>query len=164
MGSRLSYQDFPAYQAIVYDKSALVLFMLEDLIGRPAFEAGLRTFYERHRFQAPRTGDFIKAMEAASGRDLGAFFRGWLFSWQLPEVRAGWTETAVADGVRLDIRVVQTKGLFVFPLWIEWTEGGTSRRTMIVVDEATESLTVTLPERPRRVRVDPDRALPGFVR
>jgi hypothetical protein len=48
MGSRLSYFDFTAYQAIVYDKAALVLFMLQDLVGPEAFTAGLKAFFESH--------------------------------------------------------------------------------------------------------------------
>ena len=164
MGSRLSYQDYSAYQAIVYDKAALALFMLQDLLGEETFAAGLRSYYEKNKFQAPRTGEFIRAMEEASGKSLAAFFKGWFYSWELPEVRATWTETAVPEGVRIDLRVVQTKGVFVFPLWVEWTHRGVTRRTMIVVDEPTETLTWTLPGRPGRIRVDPDGALPGFVR
>ena len=161
MGSRLSYFDYNAYQAIVYDKAAQALFMLRDLIGPEAFDAGLRAFFEGHKYRAARTGDFIAAMEAASGRDLEAFFRGWLYDWELPDVRTTWTETAVAEGVRVDVRVTQIKGRFVFPLWIEWSRKGESGRTMIVVDEATETASLTLPGRPTRIRFNPDRAVPG---
>jgi aminopeptidase N len=161
MGSRLSHLDFVAYQAIVYDKAALALFMLQDLIGREAFEAGLRAFFEKHKFQAARTGEFIAAMESASGRDLKEFFQGWFSSWELPEVRTSWTETAVPDGFRLDLRVTQLKGRFVFPLWIEWSRGAETGRTMVVVDEAVEEASVVLPVRPEKVRVNPDRAVPG---
>jgi hypothetical protein len=161
MGSRLSYFDYSAYQAIVYDKAAQALFMLRDLIGPEAFDAGLRAFFEGHKYRAARTGDFIAAMETASGRDLEAFFRGWLYDWELPDVRTTWTETAVAEGVRVDVRVTQIKGRFVFPLWIEWSHKGESGRTMIVVDEATETASLTLPGRPTRIRFNPDRAVPG---
>ena len=161
MGSRLSYFDFAAYQAIVYDKAALALFMLQDLVGREAFEAGLRSFFETHKFRAARTSEFIAAMEAASGRDLKAFFRGWLYSWELPDVRTTWTETPVAEGVRIDFRVTQVKGRFVFPLWVEWSRKGASGRTLIVVDEATETASLILPGRPDRIRVNPDKAVPG---
>ncbi len=139
MGSRLSYFDFLAYQSIVYDKAALALFMLQDLIGRETFEAGLRAFFETHKFRAARTGEFIAAMEAASGRDLKDFFQGWFYSWELPDVRTSWTETAVAEGVRIDVRVTQLKGRFVFPLWIEWSRQGESGRALIVVDEMSET-------------------------
>jgi len=103
-------------------------------------------------------------MEAASGRDLGPFFRGWFYSWELPDVRVTWTETAVESGVRVDLRVVQAKGPFVFPLWIEWARGGAAGRRMVVVEEAAETLALTLPERPGRIRIDPDGALPGVLR
>jgi aminopeptidase N len=162
MGSRLSYYDFDAYQAIVYNKAALALFMLRDLVGREPFESGLRAFFEKHKFRAARTGEFIAAMESATGRELRDFFQGWFFSWELPEVRTTWTERAVAGGVRLDFRVNQLKGRFVFPLCVEWTlPGGESGRTMIVVDQATSEASLTLPRRPVKVRVNPDRAVPG---
>jgi hypothetical protein len=161
MGSRLSYFDFAAYQSIVYDKAALALFMLQDLVGRDAFEAGLRSFFEAHKFRAARTAEFIAALEAASGRDLKAFFQVWFYGWELPDVRTTWTEAPVAEGVRVDIRVTQIQGRFVFPLWVEWTCQGRSGRTMIVVDETSASASLVLPGRPDRIRINPNKAVPG---
>ena len=161
MGSRLSYFDFEAYQAIIYDKAALALFMLQDLLGRETFEAGLRSFFSTYKFRAARTSEFIAVMERAAGRDLKAFFRGWMYSWELPDVRTTWTETPVAEGVRIDFRVTQVKGRFVFPLWVEWTRKGESGRTLIVVDAATATASLTLPGRPDKIRVNPDKAVPG---
>jgi len=161
MGSRLSYFDLMAYQAIVYDKAALALFMLQDLLGRETFEEGLRAFFAKKKFSAARTGEFIVAMEAASGRDLRPFFHGWFTSWELPEVWTTWTETAVPEGTRIDFRVTQASGPFVFPLWIETARSGETRRTMVVVDEMVERFSVTVPRKPDRITVNPDRAVPG---
>jgi hypothetical protein len=161
MGSRLSYFDFKAYQAIVYDKAALVLFMLQDLIGREAFETGLKAFFESHKYGTARTAEFVAALEAASGRDLREFVRGWFYSWELPDVRSTWTATPVAEGVRVDVRVTQVKGRFVFPLWIEWTRGRESGRTLVVIEDATQTASFTLPAKPDRIRINPDRAVPG---
>lgn len=161
LGSRLSFYDFQAYQSIVYNKAAMALFMLQDLLGRETFEAGLRTFFEKFKFRAARTGEFITVMEAASGRDLTAFFQGWFSSYELPEVQTTWTETPVPEGVRLDIRVSQVKGRFVFPLWVEWRRAGESGRRMFVVDETTEEVSLTLPQRPDKIRFNPDKAVPG---
>ncbi len=161
MGSRLSYFDFEAYQTIVYDKAALALFMLQDLLGRETFEAGLQAFFAKKKFSAARTGEFIAAMEAASGRDLKPFFRGWFASWELPQVKTTWTETAVPEGTRIDFRLTQASGPFVFPLWIETTRAGETRRTMVVVDETVERFSVTVPRKPDRIAVNPDRAVPG---
>lgn len=161
MGSRLSYYDFEAYQAIVYDKAALALFMLQDLLGREIFEAGLQAFFEKRKFQAARTAQFVAALEAASGRDLKTFFQGWFYSYELPEVQTTWTAVPVPEGVRLDIRVTQVKGRFVFPLWVECTVSGRVERSLVLVDEAREEVSLTLPGRPDKVRINPDKAVPG---
>ena len=161
MGSRLSYDDYEAYQSIVYNKAALALFMLQDMLGRETFEAGLRAFFERHKFGAARTGQFIAAMEAASGRDLKAFFQGWFYSYELPEVQASWTVAPVPDGVRLDLRLTQLKGRFVFPLWVDCVVAGRIERNLVLVDDAREEVSIVLPGRPDKVRLNPDKAVPG---
>jgi hypothetical protein len=162
MGSRLSYFDYAAYQAIVYDKAAETLFMLRDLIGPAAFDAGLRSFFERYKFRAARTGEFVAAMEAAAGRGLGEFFRGWLYDWELPDVRTTWTAAGVpGGGTRVELRVTQVKGRFVFPLWVEWTCKGRSGRALLIVDEPVKTFTLDLPGKLDRLRVNPDRAVPG---
>ena len=161
MGSRLSYFDYEAYQAVVYNKAALALFMLRDLLGPETFEAGLQKFFATHKFRAARTGEFVAAMEAASGRDLKEFFRGWLYDWQLPDVRTSWTETPVAGGVRIDLKVTQVKGRFVFPLWVEWTCQGRPGRTLVVVDGPVTAASFVVPSKPDRLRINPDRAVPG---
>ena len=46
-----------------------------ELVPRPlAFFSGLRDFYREFRFQKAGTDDFQRAMERASGRNLGTFF------------------------------------------------------------------------------------------
>jgi Peptidase family M1 domain len=161
MGSRLSYDDFAAYQSIVYNKAALALFMLQDMLGRETFEAGLRAFFERHKFGAARTGHFISAMEAASGRDLKSFFQGWFYSYELPEVQATWTINPVPEGARLDLRLTQVKGRYVFPLWVECVVSGRVERNQVLVDDVREDISLLLPGRPVKVRINPDKAVPG---
>lgn len=162
MGSRLSHSDYQAYQAIVYNKTALVLFMLRDLIGPETFASGLRSFFEGHAFTAARTGQFIAAMERAAGRSLRGFFQGWFYDHELPRVRTSWTLTDLPDGARLDLRIVQDNGPFEFPLWVEWRgPGGGTGRAMVVVDKTSQTIALTLPRRPDKVRVNPDAAVPG---
>ncbi|MBM3306194.1 MAG: hypothetical protein FJY79_09700, partial [Candidatus Aminicenantes bacterium] len=161
MGSRLSYFDFDAYQAIVYNKSALALFMLQDLLGEGVFRSGLQAFFEKYRHRPARTASFIAEMEAASGRDLKAFFNGWFSSHELPDVRTSWTETAVPAGARLAVRVTQLKGPFVFPLWIEWTSGPQTFRNMVIVERGSQEFVLTLPAKPDKVRINPLKAVPG---
>jgi aminopeptidase N len=61
------------YTPTVYEKGAEVIRMLHTLIGEDAFQRGMRIYFERHDGQAVTCEDFVAAMEAASGRDLGKF-------------------------------------------------------------------------------------------
>jgi hypothetical protein len=161
MGSRLSFFDFDAYQAVVYDKAALALFMLQDLLGSDVFFSGLKEYFEKFKYAAARTENFKAMMERVSGRNLDDFFQGWFHSYELPDVRMSWTEENTPSGSRLKIRVNQLKGRFVFPLWFEWASRGQTHSEMAVIEEASQEIVLTVPGKVDWVRINPNRAVPG---
>ena len=63
------------YTATVYGKGAEVIRMIHTLIGKEAFRRGMDLYFQRHDGQAVTCEDFISAMQAASGLDLGQFQR-----------------------------------------------------------------------------------------
>lgn len=63
------------YTATVYEKGAEVIRMIHTLIGAQAFRKGMDLYIERHDNHAVTCEDFVRAMEDASGRDLGQFRR-----------------------------------------------------------------------------------------
>ena len=63
------------YTATVYDKGAEVIRMIQTLIGRDGFRAGMDEYFRRHDGQAVTCEDFVAAMAAASGFDFSQFMR-----------------------------------------------------------------------------------------
>ncbi len=61
------------YTLTVYEKGAAVVNMIRTLLGPERFRRGSDLFFERHDGQAVTCDDFVAAMEAASGVDLGQF-------------------------------------------------------------------------------------------
>lgn len=61
------------YTATVYNKGAEVIRMMHMLIGEASFRRGMDLYFERHDGQAVTCEDFVRAMEDASGRELGQF-------------------------------------------------------------------------------------------
>ncbi|SFR76730.1 aminopeptidase N [Marinobacter daqiaonensis] len=61
------------YTLTIYEKGAEVVGMIHTLLGPDLFRKGSDLYFERHDGQAVTTDDFVKAMEDASGRDLGQF-------------------------------------------------------------------------------------------
>ncbi|MDR2637399.1 MAG: aminopeptidase N, partial [Zoogloeaceae bacterium] len=54
------------YTATVYEKGAEVVRMIQTLIGRDAFRAGMETYFARHDGEAVTCEDFVAAMADAS--------------------------------------------------------------------------------------------------
>jgi aminopeptidase N len=61
------------YTATVYQKGAEVIRMMQTLLGRDKFRAGMDLYFARHDGQAVTCEDFAAAMEDASGVDLTQF-------------------------------------------------------------------------------------------
>jgi aminopeptidase N len=75
------------YTATVYEKGAEVVRMMQTLIGREVFRAGMDEYFRRHDGEAVTCDDFVAAMAAVSGFDFAPFMR-WYAQAGTPHVRA----------------------------------------------------------------------------
>lgn len=161
LGSRLSYFDFDAYQTIIYNKTSLALNMLKDFLGEDVFFQGLKEFFRRYKYGVASTNDFIKTIEEISGKDLKFFFKNWFDSYVLPEVKVSRSLQKEGEGYILKLKITQLKKAFVFPLWIEWIENGKKVKKKLIIDEKNEEFDFKLQDRPERIKINPDKAVPG---
>ena len=90
------------YTVTIYNKGAEVIRMLHTLLGDKGFKAGMKLYFERHDGQAVTTGDFVAAMETASGMDLGQF-RRWYTQAGTPVLAARGAYDAARSQYVLDI-------------------------------------------------------------
>ncbi|MGW3823341.1 M1 family metallopeptidase [Streptomyces sp. NPDC005071] len=72
------------FRPAVYDGSALVLYALRQEIGEPAFDQLERSWVRTHRDSTATTKDFVRLASQIAGRDLTAFFDGWLYGAKTP--------------------------------------------------------------------------------
>ena len=96
-----------------------------------------------------------------SGKDLELFFEKWFDSYKLPEVRAFHSIIPEEDGGILKFEFVQTKELFVFPLWLEWREDGKIIRKKIIIDNRVVNCEFRVISKPGKIKINPDKAVPG---
>jgi len=73
------------YTATVYEKGAELVRMVQTLIGREKFRAGMDLYFARHDGEAATVEQFIQCFADASGRDLTQFLR-WYSQAGTPEV------------------------------------------------------------------------------
>ena len=91
------------YTATVYNKGAEVIRMLHSLLGAEGFRRGADLYFQRHDGQAVTCEDWLKAMEAANGRDLSQF-RRWYEQAGTPRVAVH----AGRAGRQLSVALTQT--------------------------------------------------------
>ena len=90
------------YTLTIYVKGAEVIRMMHTLLGDAGFKAGMRLYFERHDGEAVTTDDFVAAMEAASGADLGQF-RRWYTQAGTPVLAARGAYDAARSEYVLDV-------------------------------------------------------------
>ena len=150
-------------QVVGYHKAAMVFFMLRDVLGQPAFDRGLRRFWERNHFRRASWDDLWQAFEAVDGEvrpnpvGVRKFFSQWI-------ERAGAPMLALSE-----VAVRQEEQGFVLSFVLSQTDPAYKLRVPLVVDSATASRAeaewldlstlryqIGTPDRPHRLCVDPD--------
>jgi aminopeptidase N len=76
------------FDGITYAKGASVLKQLVAWVGRDAFVAGVRTYFDRHAWGNTELADLLSTLEETSGRDLSSWAKEWLETAGLNTIRA----------------------------------------------------------------------------
>ncbi len=71
------YDTEPEYVYVTYVKGMLLFENLRELIGKPAFDKGLKAYYLNYRFKNATPENLIATFEKASLKSLNSFFNSW---------------------------------------------------------------------------------------
>jgi aminopeptidase N len=140
-----------------YKKGAWTLHMLRGIVGDAAFWQGIRDYYLRHQDRNATTADFRRAMEEASGKDLGWFFDQWLTRGGFLKVRAQWSYDAIAKAVRIEVEQRQVGAPLRMPIEVGIAVEGETvpRSATIEIKDQRQVLTIPLDRAPKSITLDP---------
>ena len=144
LGYRLGHirGERPVFRALVYNKAAMVLHMLRRLVGDDPFFWGMRRFYAEWRFKKAGTDDLRAAMEATTGRDLGAFFEAWIHGAAIPRVAFSYRSP---DANTIAVKLEHRGAVAPVPITITVTyANGETDNVVVPVTEKTVERTLTL--------------------
>jgi aminopeptidase N len=177
LGYRAATAEIPAgYSIQVYHKGPLVLHTLRNLLlatsgGEDVLITVLRDFAKTHRGGAATTEDFVAAVNRHVPGDLGWFFDQWLCGTGLPtltwkhRIERGPGGEGGEWQLVLEVRQEGVPPGFVSSVPVRFHFGGDRTGTwMARVDQPQVTLTVPLPEQPRKVELNPDNAVLARVR
>ncbi|MCQ0110789.1 M1 family metallopeptidase [Zhouia amylolytica] len=71
-----------------YQKGAWALHVLRSQIGSHAFREGIKNYLNRYAYKNVTVDDFLREMEASSGKDLNEFKQTWLMNKEFPKSEA----------------------------------------------------------------------------
>ncbi len=177
LGHRLSTsKTFGAYQALVYNKGALVLRMLHFLMSNPAsgddqaFFAMMTDFVNQYRDGFASTDDFRAVANAHFAKtpiaqkyklqDLNWFFNQWVYQSGLPSYQLEYQLQDQPDGsVLISGNITQENvpddWFMPLPLVFSFDGNQTARGTVHALGPQTP-FTIKLPKRPKKVELDPN--------
>jgi aminopeptidase N len=95
------------YTSTVYDKGAELVRMIETIVGRDGFRAGMDHYFEHHDGTAATVEDFVDSFEKATGADL-THFRRWYSQSGTPELVCKLTWNRAQRTADLTIEQVNT--------------------------------------------------------
>jgi hypothetical protein len=149
--------DRGAWQALTYDKGAIVLHMLRRTIGDKAFDAGLKSLYSHHAGQEVTPAIFQAAFEKASGQHLGYFFRQWLTRPGAPVIVAEGLKVMPLAGGKFEVAGELNQRNLPFVLTVPLVVVSDKGQTLyqVPVRSFKTPFRLNVPGRPRALLIDP---------
>jgi hypothetical protein len=177
LGHRLATRKtYGAYEALIYNKGALVLRMLHFMLSNPGTGEGqpffdmMTDFVNRYRNQAASTDDFRLVANEHFARtpiakqynipDLNWLFREMVYQTALPSYEMQYHITDEPEGkVLISGTITQSNApadwLMILPVKFEFGNNQRATGTLLANGPATP-FKIRLPMRPRKVELDPD--------
>ncbi len=149
-----------AYFSIIYNKSALVLYMLKELMGDDSFFARVKELLKKNRYKSITTATII--YELTKGKPLlNKFLRDWVFRRELPIIH--YKINSQGGKIQIDLRQLNSKP-FIFPIYIKVFYKDRTDIKRLVVKQKKELFTLTLKENTSSIKIMENYITPLIVR
>ncbi|TXI20660.1 MAG: M1 family peptidase [Nitrosomonas sp.] len=146
-----------ASKIVGYNKAAMFFFMLRDQLGEAVFQRAVQGLWSTRRFKITSWQDIQKVFEIISGQHLDTFFTQWLNRSGAPYIVINEAKSTVTEsGYQLTITLKQSEPVYELPVPIAIESGQGTQIHRLDLQKAQQSFTLTLPERPLSVSLDPD--------
>jgi aminopeptidase N len=142
-----------------YQKGSWVLHMLRRQLGDSVFHKIVRNYYDQYKGKNASTEDFKTVTEKISGKKLDAFFKQWLFTAGLPELKINWKYSEKQKAVAVTVEQLQ-QDLFQFPIEIGVAVASSKQRVeKLFITKKMETFSIPVKARPVRLIADPQVSL-----
>ncbi|MBT3300211.1 MAG: hypothetical protein HN657_01600 [Candidatus Marinimicrobia bacterium] len=159
------YASMDLFDSHVYAKGALILSMIENVLGEELFWKAIQKYTSDNKYRNVETSDFKKAIEETTGKNLNWFFDEWVYKAGYPEFEISWTYSNRTKMVSLEIKQIQelkNNSLFKMPVTIMIDNEDIVREEIWI--EGTETkIQIPSEKRPRMVLFDEGQLIPKKI-
>ena len=148
-----------------YHKGGVVLHMLREQVGSPAFWKAVNTYLNRHKYGNVESTDLRKAMEDASGQNLEWFFDQWVYKSGAPKLEV--KQTYNPRSSILTVTVAQTHSMdaltpavFRLPMDVAFKIGSREVEEKIEMTKRVQTFSFKTNGHPTGISLDRDEKIP----
>ncbi len=140
-----------------YHKSAMLFFMLRDLIGEDMFNRAIQGIWGMQRFKVTAWPHLQSAFEIISTRDLQAFFDQWLHRTGAPNLAiTDVKQEAAESGYRLHITLTQSDPPYQLRVPVAVQTASGEETHLLDVQHAEQTFAIAAGDKAQSVILDPD--------
>jgi len=151
--------------SITYNKGGAVIHTLREQVGNAAFWKAINIYLNRHRFGSVETTDLKRAMEEASGQELGWFFDQWIYGSGSPRLDVRQNYNARTN--QFTVTITQTQrpdnlmpAVFQLPLDVEIETRSGTVKDRVKMNKRTQVFTFKVDSRPSELIIDKEEKIP----
>jgi aminopeptidase N len=138
-----------------YEKGSWVLHMLRRKLGDNVFQKSIQTYYATYKGSNASTGDFMHIMEKVSKKNLGVFFKQWLYTAGYPIIKGEWKYDNNGKSLHISINQKQDY-VFYFPLQLAIRGAHQSIIKTINITNRNTNISLPLNFEPSSIIPDPN--------
>ncbi len=154
------------FDAHSYNKGGLTLNLLRDYMGDDAYFAAMKLYLNKHQYQPVEVNDLRMAFEEVTGQDWNWFFNQWFMKPGHPVLDLTRSYEAERGAYKITVTQKQQdneKPVYRLPVNVDVYYADRVDRQSFVIEDAEQTLTMRVTEKPLLVVFDPTHTLPAVI-
>ena len=147
---------FTTLHMLASSKGFFIYAMLREIIGKDAFQQGLRWALEQFAWKTMTLDDLRMQFEKASGRDLKWFFDQWFMRKGAPEFAMDCWYAERSKNCLVQVMITQLRDVYRVKAEIGFNKGAFRDIRTIEINARETKFSFLLPFKPQSVQFDPD--------
>ena len=157
--SNVYNQPVDLFDRHLYEKGAVVLHMLRNVLGDKQFWKAIHHYCVKHQNTNVTTEDLQRAIQESTGKNLDWFFHQWIYSGGHPELKVTYQWDDDTQTARLSVSQSQATDnltpLFRMPIQVAFLSSEDRHPVKIELSEKEQTFYFPLKEKPLLVQFDP---------